>query len=183
GTSFALFFYDSEKIRSIFFKAKSAFKGEGVHVHQRVKKATTIAFVVFLSIQILLPIRHWYFNGDVNWTEEGHRLSWRMMLRSKGGYVNLYIEDRETGERTSVELDDYLTAKQKRVMATRPDVLWYFVQHLKKEQLKEGKDYAIHADGLVSLNGSLAKALYDPTTDLSKVNWNRFSENDWVVRD
>ncbi|WP_316930169.1 HTTM domain-containing protein [Leeuwenhoekiella sp. MAR_2009_132] len=36
-------------------------------------------------MQLELPLRHWIIKDDVLWTEEGHRLSWRMMLRSKGG--------------------------------------------------------------------------------------------------
>lgn len=183
GISFAMFFYDAEKIRKVFLRTKPTFRQVKIHLQPWYRKIVIIGLTSFLTIQILLPLRHWYFVGDVNWTEEGHRLSWRMMLRSKGGYVNLYIEDRETKERTRVDLDNYLTPKQKRVMATRPDMLWYFVQQLKEEHRREGKDYAIYANGLVSLNGATGKALYDSKVDLSQAEWNRFSENNWILRD
>jgi hypothetical protein len=43
-----------------------------------------VGVAVWLGIQALLPLRHWLYPGDVNWTEEGHSFSWRMLLRDKG---------------------------------------------------------------------------------------------------
>ncbi|GIW80128.1 MAG: hypothetical protein KatS3mg105_1935 [Gemmatales bacterium] len=41
-------------------------------------------FVVsWIVAHFLLPLRHYAIPGDANWTEEGHKFSWRMMLRSK----------------------------------------------------------------------------------------------------
>ena len=37
----------------------------------------------WVGVQVLLPFRHWLYPGDVNWTEEGHKFSWHMKLRSK----------------------------------------------------------------------------------------------------
>ena len=36
--------------------------------------------VLFLGIQFLLPLRHLLYPGNVNWTEEGFRFAWRVML-------------------------------------------------------------------------------------------------------
>src|SRR5690606_9254244 len=82
--SFCIFFFPTNAIRDFFFrkKAKIDFQNElsaeGLHVFK-------YFFVPYLILQILLPIRHWFIKGDVLWTEEGHRLSWRMMLRSRSG--------------------------------------------------------------------------------------------------
>ena len=45
--------------------------------------------LVYFIFQIGLPIRHWMIQDDVLWTEEGHRMSWRMMLRSKSGTLTV----------------------------------------------------------------------------------------------
>ncbi|HUG89615.1 MAG TPA: HTTM domain-containing protein [Planctomycetaceae bacterium] len=37
----------------------------------------------WVGVQVLLPFRHFLYPGDVNWTEEGHKFSWHMKLRSK----------------------------------------------------------------------------------------------------
>jgi hypothetical protein len=39
---------------------------------------------LWLVVQALVPLRHWLYPGPVDWTEEGHYFSWRMMLRDKG---------------------------------------------------------------------------------------------------
>ncbi len=41
--------------------------------------------------QVYLPVRHYFIPGNVFWTEEGHRMAWRMMLRNKAGEVVVYV--------------------------------------------------------------------------------------------
>ena len=48
-------------------------------------------FVPFFFVQLVLPLRHHFIKGDVLFTEEGHRLSWRMMLRERVGRLNIKI--------------------------------------------------------------------------------------------
>eukprot|EP00467_Chlorarachnion_reptans_P025439 CAMPEP_0114537096 /NCGR_PEP_ID=MMETSP0109-20121206/29379_1 /TAXON_ID=29199 /ORGANISM="Chlorarachnion reptans, Strain CCCM449" /LENGTH=570 /DNA_ID=CAMNT_0001720929 /DNA_START=467 /DNA_END=2179 /DNA_ORIENTATION=- len=36
--------------------------------------------LLFIIFQLLLPLRHYMYKGDVNWYAEGHFFSWRMML-------------------------------------------------------------------------------------------------------
>ncbi len=38
---------------------------------------------LWVAFQTLVPFRHWLYPGNVSWTEEGHRFSWHMKLRSK----------------------------------------------------------------------------------------------------
>ena len=184
GISFAIFFFEAETIRKLFLKRKPSFVKGSEKIYSSTQGLTTLVFVLFLGVQFLLPLRHWYFKGDVNWTEEGHRLSWHMMLRVKSGVVGLSITDNESGKRMRVNLEEHLSPKQQRVIATRPDMLWQFVQYLKQHYKEEGMgNISIYANGWVSLNGAPAKPLYDPKFDLVKAEWNAFKENKWVLRD
>lgn len=181
GIAFGLFYFKPESIRRLFFKNKSIDDLGSITINKPFKTPFTIGFSAFLVLMFLLPLRHNYFNGNVTWTEEGHRLSWRMMLRAKSGTVGLIVQNNE--EKTYVNMNDYLTPKQQRVIATRPDMLWYFIQHLKKDLDLKGEKYtAIYAESFVSLNGKPAKPLYETNVDLSKVEWNKYSENLWVTR-
>ncbi len=87
GIAFALFFFSPETIRRKFFPKKPSLAYQEVTDtgwtprHRLLMTAMGIYFI----FQILLPLRHWTYPGNVNWTEEGHRLSWHMMLRVKGG--------------------------------------------------------------------------------------------------
>lgn len=40
--------------------------------------AVAILIVVWLGLQVVLPLRHWLIAGDVNWTREGEFFSWRL---------------------------------------------------------------------------------------------------------
>jgi len=65
----------------------------------RVPKFRTLGLVVigvYIISQIVLPSRHWLIEDHVLWSEEGHRLSWRMMLRTKSGSSHFTILDKAT---------------------------------------------------------------------------------------
>ena len=42
----------------------------------------------YVALQLLLPLRHFLYPGNVSWTEEGHNFSWHMKLRSKQARVS-----------------------------------------------------------------------------------------------
>lgn len=111
--AFTVFFFEPEIIRKIFFKKKKRYKGSKIHSPTYKKPVLVIGGMYFL-IQLLLPIRQHFIKDDVLWTEEGHRMSWRMMLRSRTGIIQFKIVDKKTGSSTIIKLDDHLTKKQKK---------------------------------------------------------------------
>ena len=48
---------------------------------------------LYVSWQLILPLRHWLYPGSVSWTEEGPLFAWHMKLRSKSGRVRFYVMD------------------------------------------------------------------------------------------
>ena len=107
--------------------------------------------IAYLVIQIILPIRHWFIKDDVLWTEEGHRLSWRMMLRAKTGNCKVHIFNHTYNRRFKVNLNDYLTGKQQKNLATKPDFMWQFAQRLKKEYAKKGDSISVYFKSKASM--------------------------------
>ena len=89
---------------------------------------------------MLLPLRHHLFPGDVHWTEEGHRLSWQMMLRAKEGRSIFRIVDKKTGIEERINLSEHLTPNQKSDFGVKPDMIWQFAQYLKKHFAEQGRD-------------------------------------------
>jgi vitamin K-dependent gamma-carboxylase len=47
----------------------------------------------WLLFQGAWPARHWIIPGDAQWTDEGQRFSWRMMLRGKRSHLAFRVED------------------------------------------------------------------------------------------
>ena len=138
---------------------------------------------LYLAIQVALPLRHHLYAGDVAWTEEGHRMSWRMMLRTKSATLVLAATDPATGKAKTIDQSAFLNNVQQQRVASSPDTLYRFVQDLKADYERQGiESVQIFARySACSLNGSPASRLYDGTVDLARVGWKRFARNDWVM--
>jgi len=177
------FFFPVEQVRKIFFKNRQVLSTSVSHTNLTLNHRIWMGILgVYFLIQIILPIRHHYFQGNVFWTEEGHRMSWRMMLRSKSGGIDFMVVDHQKQDTTRVNPTKYLTSKQGRVIATRPDMAWQFVQFLKTELEKEGiKDYGIYANSWARLNKRTSAPLISPEADLAKVKWEPFQHSDWLM--
>ncbi len=179
--AFCLFFFDAVTIRNIFLKKKTLYTSSEVILP---KNHTLIKWGVltFFAIQILLPARHWFIQDDVLWTEEGHRLSWCMMLRTKSGMINYKIVDKATGKSKIIDYRKMVSLKQTGMLSTKPDVIWQFVQHLKKQYQAEGKDIAVYAlHSKISVNGKKYEPFINPEIDLASVQWDPFRHSQWLL--
>jgi hypothetical protein len=177
--TFALFFYEPETIRKIFLKKKPSVKNEKLPQNCYGKSIIYFLVIPYLVIQILLPLRHHFIEGDVLWTEEGHRLSWRMMLRERNGYIIIRIKDLKTGNVAFYDYKKNLTNKQAQNLASKPDFIWQYCQRIKKEF--DGKPIAIYIDCKNSINRKEYKTLIDPKYDMAKAEWDYFEHNEWIV--
>lgn len=174
--SFVLFFYEPERMRKLFFKNNINIKEE---YNFYGKKLLYFLFIPFLAIQLLLPLRHHFIKGDVLYTEEGHRLSWRMMLRNRSGYITINIIDKKTNKKTNYNYRNKLTPKQQRQLATKPDFIWQFCQRIKKEYKNEA--ISIYISCKNSVNAGSYFYLIDPKYDMATAKWNYFSHNEWII--
>ena len=144
----------------------------------------TAALVSFFLAQVLLPLRHHLLPGDVNWTDEGHRLSWRMMTRTKHGSLRLEAINPATGEREPVPSTLGLSPKQARQVATKPDFLYQWVQRLRRHYANERHWPNVElyvTDSRVYLNGRGPHPLFAPGIDLAAEEWNYFGHQTWVL--
>lgn len=177
--AFTVFFFEPETIRKIFFKKKEAYVQYEIQIPSYKNVIVFLGGIYFL-LQFALPLRHHFIEDDVLWTEEGHRLSWRMMLRSRTGTIQFNVVNTNTSDTTIVKLDDYLTAKQKRRVGAYPDFIWQFAQHLKKEYAKNGKDISVFVDSKASVNGRPYRTFIDSKIDLANTSWNHFTHHKWI---
>lgn len=178
--AFTVFFYEPETIRKIFLKKKPAFEAGHLQVPGFRNTFLSVAAIYFL-IQLVLPVRHYFIKDDVLWTEEGHRLSWRMMLRSRTGRVVFRVVNKETQASRYIKLKDYLTKKQGSKIAAYPDFIWQFAQYLKKEHAAKGEDIAVYANTKVRINGRPAMQLIDPNVDLAAEEWDHLRHHEWIL--
>ncbi|HEY9229358.1 MAG TPA: HTTM domain-containing protein, partial [Gemmatimonadaceae bacterium] len=130
-------------------------------------RSTALLIGAYVLIQIVVPLRHFAYPGDVAWTEEGHRFAWRMMLREKQGAARFFVTDSATHETMIVEPNTRLALWQVTAMTSRPDMLLQFARYLAAERAGPSQSISVRAQVLVSLNRGEQRLLIDPQVDLS----------------
>ncbi|NNJ88563.1 MAG: HTTM domain-containing protein [Eudoraea sp.] len=178
--AFTVFFYPPEVIKKRVFKQKELYTAKEI---QKPNYGTLLLMgcSVYFVIQLLLPVRHFFIADDVLWTEEGHRMSWRMMLRSRSGYVQFVVVNKDTGAKTIESPNLYLTPKQLDKVSCYPDFIWQFAQYLKEEYSARGQQISVFAKSKVSINGKPLAAFTDPSVDLAAVKWDHLHHHSWIL--
>ena len=124
---------------------------------------------VYLVVQLLFPLRHYLYPGNVSWTEEGHNFAWHMKLRTKEGEAVFTVTHPGSGKTWTINPEDYLKPHQSMKVTTKPDLLVHFAHFLAEEKKREGYDNVeVRAHAMVSLNGRQPQLLIDPNVDLTK---------------
>ncbi len=178
--AFTIFFFEPETIRRLFFKQKMPYVENEIKIPPYRNWLLSLAGLYFI-VQLLLPVRHYLIKDDVLWTEEGHRMSWRMMLRSRSGTIKFKVVNKDTGTSKMVDPKEYLSKNQIRKVGTYPDFIWQFAQYLKKEYAQKGEDISVFAKSKVRINGKKARPFIDPDTDLANEPWDHFRHNEWIL--
>lgn len=137
--------------------------------------------MVFLAGQLLIPFRYLWYPGELFWTEEGYRFSWRVMLMEKSGYAQFKIVDGDTGRWFYVDNTDFLTPIQEKQMAFQADFILEYAHFLKQHFEADGhKSVQVYVDCQVALNGRLSTTYIDPNTDLGRET-ESFKHKTWIV--
>lgn len=132
------------------------------------QRFTLIVLAFYLGWQCLMPLRHWLYPGDVNWTEEGHNFSWHMKLRDKQAQAQFIVTDPATHRSWQISPEDFLTPRQWVKMTGDPDLLHQFAFHLAYKFRAEGfQQVEVRVLASVRLNGREAEPLIDPNVDLA----------------
>lgn len=131
--------------------------------------------IVFFTFQLLFPWRYVLYPGNLFWTEEGYRFSWRVMLMEKAGTATFYVKDGANGREGSVINHHFLNAHQEKQMAMQPDLILQFAHFLDEHYQNEGmNDPHVRAEVWVTMNARPAQLLIDSAIDLTQETdgWN-----------
>ncbi|TDN88062.1 vitamin K-dependent gamma-carboxylase-like protein [Salegentibacter sp. 24] len=145
------------------------------------RKVITSVITGFFIIQLLFPWRYLLYPGELFWTEEGFRFSWRVMLMEKAGYAQFKIVDAKTGNRFYVDNSDFLTPFQEKQMAFQPDFIIEYAHFLENHFRKDGhKNIEIYVENYVALNGRKSAPYIDP--DVNLLNFaNSFEHKTYIL--
>lgn len=186
----AMIFFDN-KFHHALLQQLSRFMRISKHVFDNQLELQTAVFdrfkwkqrllLGFFILQLLLPFRHYAYPGELFWTEEGFRFSWRVMLMEKVGYTTFKVVDHETGKRFYVDNADFLTPFQEKQMSFQPDFILEYAHYLKGHFEKQGhENIGIYAESYVALNGRRSQLFVDPEVDLAQQK-ESFKHKHWIL--
>ncbi len=145
------------------------------------KKILKSILIPFFIIQLLLPWRYLLYPGELFWTEEGYRFSWRVMLIEKAGNTNFKIVDEKTKKYFYVDNTDFLTAFQEKQMGFQPDFILEYAHYLGDHFSSQGhQNVQVFVDSYVTLNGRLSEPFIDPQVDLYQQK-ESFRHKKWIL--
>jgi hypothetical protein len=178
--AFIVFFYPPEVIKKRFLKHKDLYTGNEIQIPPY-RQLIFLGCSLYFTIQLVLPVRHFFIADDVLWTEEGHRMSWRMMLRSRSGIIQFVVVNKDTGAKTIVPSNLYLSPTQLEKVSCYPDFIWQYAQYLEKEYTARGQQVSVFAKSRVSINGRPMAEFIDPSVDLAAEKWNHLRHHKWIL--
>lgn len=133
------------------------------------RKVIVGLLAVFVAVQVLVPLRHFLYPGNVNWSNEGSRFAWHMMIRDT--YVEeavFRVENPDNGASFEVDPGYFLTDVQALRITFYPDMVLRTAHQMSDDLRAQGfEDVEIHAELDVSLNGREPQPLVDPRMDLA----------------
>ena len=179
--TFSLLFLNPESHRRIilFFSrscSQSSYK-PSVFIRRSFVPVTIVA-VFFLFI---FPLRSHLYKGDVFWTEQGYRFSWRVMLMEKMGHCYFFVKDPNQPGQKEVRPSTYLTPNQERHMSRQPDLILQMAKIIENDYVNRGiENPEVRVESWVSLNGRGSQLFIDPSVDLTKIedNW---KHKNWII--
>lgn len=137
-------------------------------------------FLAFFAFQILMPFRYLLYPGNLFWTEEGYRFSWRVMLMEKAGYTQFTVKD-SSGKYIIVNNEKFLTIQQEKMMSTQPDMILQFAHILANYYKTHGfENPSVYVDAYVALNSRLGKSMIDTQVDLAQEK-ESLCHKSWII--
>lgn len=135
------------------------------------RHARLVRGVIALHVvaQLVLPLRHLIYPGDVLWNEDGMRFAWHVMIREKHGSVR-FVARFPNGKQLEVMPATYLTPRQEREMGGQPDLILQLGHRIGRDLRARYGELTLHAITTVSLNGRPPQPMIDPDVDLMTVD-------------
>lgn len=138
------------------------------HAGPKPNRFLVAALGCWVAFQLLFPFRYLLYPGNLFWTEEGFRFSWRVMLVEKAGDAQFYVRDERTGREGAVVNSDFLNEHQIKQMSFQPDMILQFAHWLAAHFAERGvKEPRVRAEVYVTWNGRPGALLFDPQLDLT----------------
>jgi hypothetical protein len=170
--------WHSRLFDAIFGKKQSLAHGYSSEIKNKI---LIYFFTLYFVFQVVFPWRYLLYDGNLFWTEEGYRFSWRVMLMEKAGTATFFVKDSKTGKEGAVNNSEFLNLHQEKQMAMQPDMILQFAHFLADYYEKQGvTSPEVRAEVYVTLNGQPSQLFINPHLNLAKVQ-DTWQQKDWIL--
>jgi len=188
-----ILFFPAKKIRDILDKTSNANSivkiDNDLLNHYNRKKIVLLFISIYCGFQLLFPLRHFLYEGNMFWTGEGKFCSWHMMSGDKNAKCSEVFTLLDVDKKTktiNAEYDlyiaDYLNAKQVRVLGVWPYLIPQFMDYIKEQtKLEKIDNIEVYGDIMVTRNNRPLKHIVDPMIDLTELRSRPFGHNEWIL--
>jgi vitamin K-dependent gamma-carboxylase len=143
-------------------------------------RAAVVAMAVWVAVQVVSPLRHLAIPGNVQWTEEGQRFSWHLLVQSKSFAVRYEVTDPASGRSWIEDPRRHLTPHQISKL-NDPDLLFQFAAYVDDYYERMGRDVEVRAEAVAQLNGRTPQHFVEPIIDLSSLGRPYIPPAEWIV--
>lgn len=186
----SVIFFDSSLHRAILKKLAEIMKisfdsfengKTKIQTYSGIYKAKVAFLCGFMLFQLAFPFRYLLYPGELFWTEEGYRFSWRVMLMEKAGYTNFIVTDAVTKKSFQVNNSQFLTTFQEKQMSFQPDFILEYAHYLHDYYSKLGvHNPEVRVESYVALNGRLSRPYIDSKINLTQEH-ESFKHKTWIL--
>ena len=136
----------------------------------------------YIGFQLLFPLRHHLYPGNVDYTGEGQRFSWRMKSVYKDFSISFILEDEARDIRASLDPRTVLTVKQYTNLGYYPELILPVAENLRKAAIEKGLvDPKIYVDYKVGFMGVSKNYMIDPDRELSSLKYSPIRHSSWIL--
>lgn len=177
-----ILFFPSTSIQHALAKYSKSTPIEATKVEMKFSFVFKVLFILFISVQLVLPLRHHFFPGNADYTGEGQRFSWRMKSMYKDFSITFILKDEERNISASLDPRTVLTEKQYTNLAYYPELIIPVMQNLRIAAINKGvKEPMIYVVYKVGFMGLPLQYIVDPKMELTKVKYSPFQHSSWIL--
>lgn len=145
-------------------------------------KPAVFLLLFYVVIQLLLPIRHHLYEGNVDYTGEAQRFSWRMKSVYKDFTISFKLIDEERNIEANLDPRSVLSVKQYTNLGYYPELILPLSENLRRSAIEKGvREPKIYVEYKVGFMGLPLQYMVDPKVELGTLYYSPFRHSDWIL--
>lgn len=141
--------------------------------------------LAYMSVQLILPLRHYFMPGYADWTGEGQRFAWRMKIQNrkyKYQEIKFALFDKQNKRIIPIEPLKYMNIDQFNQMIYSPRMIVQFAEFIREHAAENHNLHNIEVKCKipVEFNGSEKTYIFDPDLDLLSNYEKHDSFSEWI---